>query len=129
MDIKISFDGGLKVNAHTNKFIIKTDQSIEGGGEGSAPEPFTLFLSAIGTCAGYYALQFCQTRDISMEGIEIKLSDDFDMEKKRAENINITFNLPDSFPKKYHNALIKSVNLCSVKNTINFGPNIDISIK
>ena len=128
MDIKISFEDGLKVNAITNEFVIKTDQPKEIGGDASAPDPFTLFLSSIGTCAGYYALKFCQTRNILMEGIELNLSNDFNQEKKRAENIKINFTLPESFPKKYHKALLKSVDQCTVKNTILFGPNIDIGI-
>jgi putative redox protein len=128
MDIKISFEDGLKVNAITSEFAIKTDQPKENGGDASAPDPFTIFLGSIGTCAGYYALKFCQTRDISMEGFEIDLSNDFNQKKKRAENIKINFTLPESFPKKYHKALLKSVDQCTVKNTILFGPNIDIGI-
>ncbi|MEZ4999181.1 MAG: hypothetical protein R2744_03325 [Bacteroidales bacterium] len=53
MELEIFFDGGLKVNARDGNFVIKTDQAKDSGGEGSAPEPFTLFLASIGTCAGY----------------------------------------------------------------------------
>jgi len=53
----ISFGGGKKVNADYRGFTIQTDQSVNGGGEESAPEPFALFLASIGTCAGIYV--FC----------------------------------------------------------------------
>ncbi len=67
MNIKITFGGGKKVNAEFKDFIVKTDQSIKSGGDGSAPEPFQYFLSSIGTCAGIYVLSFCESRKIPTE--------------------------------------------------------------
>ena len=62
MEIIIDFPGGAKVDAHFSGFTVKTDQSPKGGGEGSAPSPFSLFLASIGTCAGIYVLGFCRQR-------------------------------------------------------------------
>ncbi len=71
MEFEIYFDGGKKINAKIGDIIIKTDQSIHAGGEGSAPEPFTLFLASIGTCVGIYVKSFCDQRSISSENIKI----------------------------------------------------------
>ena len=60
----VTFGGGKKVNAEFNGFTIATDQAIYAGGEGAAPEPFSLFLASIGTCAGIFVLSFCQSRGI-----------------------------------------------------------------
>jgi len=49
MDMKITFPGGKKVNADFNGFTHNTDQAVTSGGEGTAPEPFTLFLASIGS--------------------------------------------------------------------------------
>jgi ribosomal protein S12 methylthiotransferase accessory factor len=59
MEMTISFPGGKRVDAHLMGRTIQTDQAREAGGDGSAPEPYTLFLSSIGTCAGIYVLGFC----------------------------------------------------------------------
>ena len=48
----VTFPGGKRVDAEYDGFTIKTDQSPKGGGEGSAPQPFDLFLASIATCAG-----------------------------------------------------------------------------
>ena len=58
MNMKITFPGGKKVNAIYKDFIITTDQSKKEGGEGTSPEPFSLFLASIGTCTGIYILDF-----------------------------------------------------------------------
>ena len=62
--IEVSFPGGKRVDGKIENMIIKTDQPVEEGGGGSAPEPFNLFLMSIATCAGIYALDFCQAREI-----------------------------------------------------------------
>ena len=55
MEFRITLGENKRVDAHVGDFLIKTDQSVKMGGDGSAPEPFTLFLASIGTCAGILA--------------------------------------------------------------------------
>ena len=71
MDMTISFPGGARVNAEFGGYTVQTDQPVQGGGEGSAPTPFAMFLSSIGTCAGIYVLGFCNQRGLSTDGIRI----------------------------------------------------------
>jgi len=62
--ITVTFPGGKRVDASYNGFTIATDQAVDAGGDGSAPEPFDFFLSSIATCTGIYVLGFCQKRGI-----------------------------------------------------------------
>ena len=59
MDIELSFPGGKRVVAQVGAHRIETDQPHELGGKDAAPAPFDLFLASIATCAGIYALGFC----------------------------------------------------------------------
>jgi len=52
MEMEITFPGGKKVNSTYKGFTVETDQPKDEGGDGSAPEPYDLFLSSIGTCTG-----------------------------------------------------------------------------
>ena len=40
MDIEVSFPGKKRVDARLGGFVLKTDQPIELGGDGSAVAPF-----------------------------------------------------------------------------------------
>lgn len=71
MEMTISFPGGSRVDASFDGFTVPTDQPVMGGGEGSAPTPFAVFLSSIGTCAGIYVLGFCKQRALPTDGIRI----------------------------------------------------------
>ena len=117
-DMEIVFSGGKKVDALYNGFTIRTDQSPLGGGEGTAPEPFDLFFASMGTCAGIYVLSFCQHHDLPSEGIRLFQTVDRDPVSKMFSIVRIDIRVPETFPEKYHKALIRSAEQCTVKRHI-----------
>jgi ribosomal protein S12 methylthiotransferase accessory factor len=127
MDMKITFPGGKKVNAEIDGFTHKTDQSLISGGDESAPEPFSVFLSSIGTCTGIYVLRFCQERNINTTGMEIIQSMDFNSSSGMIDKIKLNIILPDGFPDKYRKAVIKAANLCAVKKHMEKPPQFIIT--
>ena len=70
--IMVTFPGGKRVDAQVGNFVIATDQPVSGGGGEAAPAPFDLFLASIATCAGIYALGFCQARGLPTEGLVLE---------------------------------------------------------
>ena len=129
MYMRISFPGGKKVDAIFKNFKIKTDQSINNGGEETAPEPFSLFLASIGTCAGIYILNFCQKRNIPTDDIELLLNTYENEENHMIKKININIKVTNNFPDQYKNAIIKTAELCTVKKHLEKPPEINISIQ
>ncbi|MEO8513748.1 MAG: OsmC family protein [Ignavibacteria bacterium] len=129
MKMEIFFDEGKKVNAAYNGNIIKTDQPVEAGGEGSAPAPFDLFLASVGTCAGIYVKSFCMKRGIPTDDIRIIQSLDFDNAQGLVSKIKLELDLPESFPVKYRSAVINAANLCAVKKHLLHPPEIEVVAK
>lgn len=125
----ISFADGKKVNAEYRGFTIKTDQLPRNGGEGSAPEPFSLFLASIGTCAGIYVYSFCQERDLPTENIRIIQTHHRKENGKGIGKISIDIEVPDDFPEKYHDTLVKVTNLCAVKKHIQDPPVFEVATR
>jgi ribosomal protein S12 methylthiotransferase accessory factor len=126
MELTISFPGGSKVDAACESAIIKTDQPISDGGEGSAPTPFTLFLASMGTCAGIYVLSFCQQRGLPTEDIRIRERVNFDGKTHLADEVTLDIELPSDFPEKYRHALVKAAQLCAVKRHLENPPSFNI---
>jgi putative redox protein len=118
MAIEVYFDGGRKVNANINNFTVKTDQSQQSGGEGSAPEPFTLFIASIATCAGVYVQAFCKQRDIPSDGITLTMEYTTDPVAKMISEIVIEIKVPSDFPDKYESAVINAAAHCAVKRNL-----------
>ncbi|MBW2562759.1 MAG: OsmC family protein [Deltaproteobacteria bacterium] len=118
MEMEITFPGGKKVNSTYKGFTVETDQPKNEGGDGSAPEPYDLFLSSIGTCAGVYVVYFCDERGIDMSDLKMTVGFDRNEKKHLVETVRIHIYLPPGFPEKYKTAVIKAAGLCTVKRNI-----------
>ncbi len=126
MEMVISFPGGARVDADYGGFVIKTDQPISGGGDGSAPTPFALFLASMGTCAGIYVLSFCQQRGLPTDNLRIRQSMDMDPNTHMVTQVTLDIDLPAGFPEKYLGALVKAAQLCAVKRHLENPPHFKI---
>jgi len=127
MDMDVYFPGGKRVYADYKGFTVETDQPASDGGDGSAPAPFDLFLVSIGTCAGIYALGFMQQRGIDPEGSRLAMRTHKDPERGLIGKIDLELTLPDGFPEKYRAAIVKAMNLCTVKKLLHQPPEFDVT--
>ncbi|MFH1807835.1 MAG: OsmC family protein [Pseudomonadota bacterium] len=127
-ELIISFPGNKRVDALFNGHLIRTDQSKLGGGDSSAPEPYALFLSSIGTCAGIYVLGFLQARGLPTEGVQLKQRLDFDPVTRVLSRVELDIELPQTIPAKYHDAIVRSADMCAVKKAIQAQPEFDVHV-
>jgi putative redox protein len=125
-EMKIRFPGGLKVDILHRDMVIKTDQPVHEGGDGTAPSPFDLFLASLAACAGYYTLAFCKEREIPVDDIDVTMTATKGAESKMIDDVRVTLDLPASFPERYRPALVKAVDLCAVKKHILRAPRFEI---
>lgn len=122
----ITFPGGARVDAQVGPYTIKTDQPPQGGGDGSAPAPFTLFLASIGTCAGIYVLGFCKQRGLPTEGISITQRAERDPRTGLVGKVLLDIQVPAGFPEKYHDALVRAASQCAVKKHLENPPTFEV---
>jgi ribosomal protein S12 methylthiotransferase accessory factor len=115
MSMEIHFPGGRKVYSDYKGFTIKTDQSKEDGGDGTAPTPSDLFFASLGACMGLYALDFCKKRKIDPG--QLKFSVELLSHEKThiVEKMSFIIDLGPEFPQKYTSALIRAMKLCYLK--------------
>jgi len=126
--ITVTPAGGAKLAVTVDGFTIKTDLPVEKGGENTAPSPYKLFLSSIAACAGIYAVNFCRQRELPTEGLEVVQTWEHNESGSRLEKVHLDVNLPNGFPEKYRNALLKAVELCPVKRALADGPEITVTL-
>lgn len=126
MEMLIDFPGGARVDAHFGPYTVNTDQPPMGGGEGSAPTPFAVFLASIGTCAGIYVLGFCKQRGLPTEGIRIIQRMHNNPLNGMVGKVELEIQVPESFPERYTEALVRAAELCAVKKHFENPPQFDI---
>ena len=126
MDIEVTFPGGMKVNAEAGKWVIETDQSVKSGGDGSAPEPYTLFLASLATCAGIYVLRYLQVRNLPTDGLKLVQKHTFDEKKHRLQKVQLQITLPEGIEQKHARAIERTASSCAVKRTIENPPAFEV---
>ena len=129
MIMEITSPGGVRIEARYKGHTVVTDQPVKAGGEDSAPAPFDLFLASIGTCAGYYAFQFCRQREIPTDGLAVTLEPVHDPERHRVARIRIDVRLPPAFPDKYRPAILRAIDQCAVKRHIVEPPEFEVAVR
>ena len=127
MDIEVTFPGGKRVDARVGEFLVHTDQPVELGGAGSAVAPFELFLASLASCAGIYALGFCQARKLPTEGLKLTQHYELNADTKLPAKVSITLQLPDGFPEMYRGAIVRAVEGCKVKKTVVSQPVFEVA--
>lgn len=125
-ELKVVFGDGYKIDVDTKGFLVKTDQPVRDGGEGSAPSPFDYFLASLAACAGYYALAFCRERKIPVDGLGVTMTTERGEVSKMIDKITIAVDLPAGFPEKYRFAIVKAVDHCTVKAHILRAPQFEV---
>ncbi|MGA7981358.1 MAG: OsmC family protein [Chromatiaceae bacterium] len=120
--LEVSFPGGKRVDISVGDHKVATDQSVKAGGGASAPEPFALFLASIAGCAGIYALNFCQSRELSTEGLALTMWWERDEHQPMDTRVRLQLRLPAGFPDKYRSGIVRAMDLCAVKKHIQNPP-------
>jgi len=120
-EILVTLPGGRRVDARVGAHLVRTDQPRDNGGEDAAPSPFELFLASIGTCAGIFVQGFCQKRGLPFEKIRILERPAYAADGTLT-GVDLDIQVPPDFPEKYHDALVRVADQCSVKKAIQVQP-------
>jgi ribosomal protein S12 methylthiotransferase accessory factor len=126
-EMTVTFPGNMRVDAEYKGFTIRTDQAKYAGGDGTAPQPYDLFLVSIATCSGIFVVFFCQQRGIPYEDIRIVMRTEKNKKARVVSKFEIDIQLPAGFPEKYRKAIARSVKQCTIMRTMEYGPKFDVT--
>ncbi len=129
MELEMTFPGGVAVETRVGGFSVRTDRPTGDGGENSAPSSHALFFASIGTCAGFYALRFCQVRKIDTAGLGVRMFVERDESSGKVATIRIEVKLPPEFPERYQGAIERAIVGCAVLRTLVDPPALEITVR
>lgn len=127
-EFSLNFPGGKKVEVVYGKHKVMTDQPIESGGEDEAMAPFDLFMASLISCSGIFALSFLRKRNLSTEGLNIRMYPNWSEEEHRVADVRLEVDTPADFPEKYRSALVNVLEACTVKRHLGQPPEFNIII-
>jgi ribosomal protein S12 methylthiotransferase accessory factor len=104
------------------------DQPQASGGTNDGPTPPELLVTALGTCAGVYAVFFCEKHGISTEGLTVLTDYEKMNNPARIGKMDITIELPAGIPDALLESFWHTVHACLVHNTFTTPPEINMAL-
>ena len=127
MELNILHRGGVKFEAIARGHSLVCDQPPVNGGADTGMTPPELLLASLGTCAGFYAVQYLKTRSLSVDGLRIKIFADKLAQPARLGRFRIEVTVPDVDPR-HQDGILRAVNSCLIHNTLLHAPSIEVTL-
>jgi uncharacterized OsmC-like protein len=118
---------GKKFETIVGRHRIVTDQTAAGGGTDAGPTPPELLLASLGSCAGHYAVEYLQTRSLSAEDLEIRVSAAKGTGPARLASFRIEVNVP-GIDERHQQGLFRAVKTCLIHNTLLSSPALEVVV-
>jgi len=129
MDLNVVFFEEFKhIEVEIGKWSIRTDQSIEKGGTGIAPNPGSYLYAAVASCTAATAYGYCFRNNLPLPtGASVHVDEAEDGSGPLKMIFKIEF--PSDFPEDRIKAVYKAANACWVKKVWQNPPEFETVIK
>lgn len=128
MEIKVTHLGNVRFNVQARNHSILCDQPVENNGEDSGATPPELLLASLGTCAGYYAVQYLKTRSLADKGVQVSVTAEKLKNPARLGNFTIRVSCPVPLKEEHVLGLQRAVEHCLIHNTLLNPPEMKIEL-
>jgi uncharacterized OsmC-like protein len=121
--------GKKKFKAKIRSHHIIIDQNKKEGGTDEGMNPVELLNTSIASCAAFYAISFLNHRNKDFKGLDVECNWEIFENPHRVGKIDLKIILPHDLKVIEKKALLRSVEHCTLKNTLEHPPEIQFNIK
>ena len=129
LEVIVNHLGAVQFEAKARNHTVHCDQPAENGGfdEGMTPPEF--LLAALGTCAGYYAVEYLRTRKLPLEGLSVRTTAEKVKGPSRLDNIVVALDYPATLDGRHREGVLRAVHSCLIHNTLLHSPAIAVELR
>lgn len=117
----------FKVTCRSHSIITDQPESDEGTDQGMAP--VELLNASLTACTAYYALAFLKRHLRDLKGLEVKCTWKYLEDPHRVGTICLTIIPPHALTKQEKSGLLRTIEHCTVENTLKHPPEIRMYIE
>ena len=129
MNLTVKYLKGYKFEITCRSHRIITDQPKSENGTDQGMTPVELLIASLASCASYYAVTFLKRRIPDLTGLEVQSSWQHLEDPHRVGIIHLTIVSPQSLTENQRKGLLRTIEHCTVENTLKHTPKIQINIK
>jgi putative redox protein len=126
--VVVKHSAGTKYVATVRGHEVRVDQPLADGGTDGAPSPVELFVVSLATCVAYFAGQYLERHGVSRAGFTVDAEYRKTDRPARVSSINLRVIVPAGLPVGLVKPLHAVVSHCTVHNTLQKPPTVDIKI-
>jgi uncharacterized OsmC-like protein len=128
-DIRVGHEGGDRYRIRIRGHELLVDQPIDDGGQDTAPTPTELWVAGLASCVAFYGGRFLRRHDLPTEGFAVDCGFTFAADRPaRVGRIELVVHLPAGFPQERRKAFASVVEHCTVHNSMQTPPEVDITL-
>jgi uncharacterized OsmC-like protein len=127
MEVITEYLGNKRFAASARGHSLICDQPRENRGEDTGMTPPELMLASLGTCAGYYAAEYLNTRGLASKDLSIRVSAEKAAPPARLDSFRIEVHTP-GLDEHHKNGVLRAVKTCLIHNTLLKTPTIDVNV-
>jgi uncharacterized OsmC-like protein len=129
MSLSVKYVEGKKFEIMCRSHRIIVDQPESEGGKDQGMTPIELLNASLASCAAFYAVTFLERRIPDLTGLEVRSSWQYSEDPHRVGTIHLTIVSPHVLLESRRKGLLRTVEHCTVENTLKHTPKIHIDIK
>jgi len=128
MEVHAEHLGAVQFEIKARQHTISCDQPEALGGFDEGMTPPELLLSALASCAAYYAVAYLKKKGLTAPGTSVSVTADKVPNPARMDNFQIVLSVPIDLTDEHRAGLEQAVHHCLIHNTLLHAPTIGLSI-
>ncbi len=128
MDVHVEHIGAVQFEIKARQHVIACDQPEALGGFDEGMTPPELLLSALASCAAYYAVAYLKKKGLAAPGTRVSVTADKVSNPARMDNFQIALSVPIDLSEEHRAGLEQAVHHCLIHNTLLHPPTIGLTI-
>lgn len=109
---------------------VMVDQPAEAGGGDLAPTPTELFAASLASCIAFYAGRYLTRHGYGREGLAVEAHFDLAIDRPaRVAAVRLVLHVPAGVPRDRWAALEAVASHCTVHNSLDRPPHVDITLR
>ncbi len=128
LEVLVNHLGDVQFEVKARNHVLYCDQPAENGGYDEGMTPPELFLASLGTCAGFYAVQYLKANRLPLEGLKVRTGAEKASSPARIGKIWIDVDYPAGLDAKHRDGVLAAVHKCLIHNTLTHPPEIFVKV-
>ncbi len=127
MEVITEYLGKTKFAVSTRGHRVICDQPVANRGEDAGMSPPEFLLAALGSCAGYYAAEYLNTRGLPSKDLIVRVTAEKERNPARLDSFRIEVSAP-GLDEQHRAGVLRAVKACLIHNTLLSSPRIEFEV-